>query len=151
MSVKHQSHKYLLVALISILITVGLNACAKPAPPAPSPTPAPEPETTTYTAEWAEGQVFAYLNSLAESPDAIRYLAELNSQGYFTSRFHQSEVDQDLAGHKYSGWSVYYEPNSHPSREYWDNLNWAVCKDGYVVEGSNGALLVKADLMKLSQ
>jgi len=110
-----------------------------------------KPETTTYTAEWAGNQVSSYLNSLAKGPDAIRYLAELNSQGYFESRFSQSELDQDLGGHKYSGWQVYYRLTGRPSKEYWDNLNWAVCKDGYVAEGSNNALLVKADLVELSQ
>jgi len=156
MTWQNENVKYLLVGLVSILliIAMGFSACAKPAPapaPALTPTPAPTPETTTYTAEWAKNQVSAYLNSLTKGPDAIRYLAELQSQGYFESRFSQSEVDQDLGGHKYSGWQVYYRLTDRPSKEYWDNLNWTVCKDGYVAEGSNGALLVKADLMELSQ
>lgn len=142
MSMWRYKHLFLSLFIILTLSIGGLTTCGKPAAP---------PASISYTAGWAQNQVSAYLNSLAKSPDAIRYLAELNSQGYFESRFHEGEVDQDLGGHKYSGWSVYYKPNNRPSREYWDNLNWAVCKDGYVVEGSDDALSVKADLIELNQ
>jgi len=142
MSMVISKHLFLSLFITFSLSVGGLTACSQPAAP---------PVSTSCTAGWAHNQVSAYLNSLAESPDAIRYLAELNSQGYFESRFQEGEVDQDFGGHKYSGWSVYYKPNNRPSREYWDNLNWAVCKDGYVVEGSNDTLLVKADLIELSQ
>jgi hypothetical protein len=33
----------------------------------------------THTEEWAENCVLSYLNSLAESPEALRYLADLYS------------------------------------------------------------------------
>ncbi|MBA7715406.1 hypothetical protein ES703_124449 [subsurface metagenome] len=130
----------IIVSFILALVVV-FGGCTQTAPA----------ERTTYTANWAKNQVFAYLNSLAQGPDAMKYLAELNSQGYFEIRFSQSEVDQDFGGHKYSGWQVYYRPTGISPKEYWDNLNWAVFKDGYVVEGSSGALLVKTDLIELSQ
>lgn len=104
----------------------------------------------TFTKEWAESCVLSYLNSLAESPEAIRYLADLYSQGWFESIYSESEIDQEYAGHKYSGWQVYYRPTGTPSRENWNNLNWAVFKDGFVSEGSTDALRVKADLLELN-
>lgn len=147
--IRRRRRNKLSLAFVSILLAfiVVLTGCGSSS----APVPPPVPQVTTYTAEWAEGQVSAYLNSFAKSPDAIRYLAELNSQGYFESRFSQSEVDQDLGGHKYSGWQVYYRLTGRLSKEYWGNLNWAICKDGYVAEGSNDALLIKADLIELSQ
>lgn len=45
MIVKHQSYKYLLLALIGILVAIGLSACATPAP-APAPAPVPRPTLT---------------------------------------------------------------------------------------------------------
>lgn len=122
---------------------------ASPQASIPISTPAPSPDAPTYTKDWARNQVASYLNGLAKSPDAIRYLADLNSQGWFESTFNESEVDQDFTGHKYSGWQVYYRLTGSPSREYWGNLNWATFKDGYVTEGSNDALRVKADLLEL--
>jgi len=147
----------IIIGTLLIATLLFLGACAPtpapapaptpaPAPaPAPTPVPAPTPETATYTGQWAQAQVSAYLYNLAKSPDAMRHLADLG--GYFETRFSENEVDLDYGGHKYSGWQVYLRK---PSR-YPDNLNWAVFKDGYVTEGSNDALRVKADLIELSQ
>jgi hypothetical protein len=150
------------IVLIPILL-MALASCSqsiepsfKPVPPqtpnpTPTSTPTPSPETNTYTEDWATNQVSNYLNNLATRPEAIRYLADLNSEGWFEGEFYESEVDQDLGGHSYSGWQVYYRPTGSPSREYWGNLNWATFKDGYVTEGSNDALRVKADLLELNE
>jgi len=147
-----------------LLAFVFLLGCTQTTAPVPiyypssqptSPTVSNPPTTTSqplsYTSYWASNQVSAYLNNLATSPEAIRYLADLNSQGYFESIYYPNEVDQDIAGHKYSGWQVYLRTTGEVSRDYWDNLNWAVFKDGYVTEGSNDALIVKADLLELSK
>lgn len=156
--------KGMVISLIIVLLLLSIS-CAQstvptpatettpdsPQTPTPTPVPTPSQDTDIYTEDWAINQVTAYLNDLAKSPEAIRYLADLNSRGWFEGIYSEGEVDQDFAGHKYSGWQVYYRLTGSPSREYWGNLNWATLKDGYVTEGSNDALRVKADLIELSE
>ena len=153
------------IALISILL-VALVSCSPQSPattpiieatpseipsPTPSLTPTPSSEGTPFSANWATNQVTFYLNELANSPEAIRYLADLSSQGWFEGRYYGSESEEDYGGHKYSGWQVYYHPTGSPPRDYWGNLNWATFSDGFVTEGSNDALRVKADLLELNE
>lgn len=153
------------IVLVALLLVL-LISCAPKSPgqieatettssETPSPTsastPTPSTESTPFSEVWATNQVTFYLNDLAKSPEAIRYLANLSSQGGFEGTYYESEIDQDYGGHKYSGWQVYYRPTGSPSKQYWGNLNWATFKDGYVTEGSNDAMRVKADLLELNE
>lgn len=107
-------------------------------------------EVPTYSEEWAWSCIISYLNGLAQSPEAIRYLADLYSQTHVESIFAENEVGQKFEGHEYSGWQVYLRSIGKTTKEYWQNLNWAVFKDGFVTEGSNDAMRVKADLIELN-
>jgi len=106
-----------------------------------------------YDDEWAKAQVIFYLENLAESAEAIRYLADLIDVGWLEARYDDYYVDSEFGGHKDSGWDVYFRPydRNKLKYEYWGNLNWNVFKDNYVTEGSDDALRVKADLLELNQ
>ena len=118
-------------------------------PPSTTPVIAP----TSFTGQWAEGLVAAYLENLAASPEAIRYLAQLGSECYVTARYDGEAAGEMYLDHEYSGWQVYLKliSDTRPSKPQWDNLNWSVFTDGFVAEGSTDALEVKADLIELSQ
>ncbi|APV43876.1 hypothetical protein Dform_00521 [Dehalogenimonas formicexedens] len=136
----------LLLALVLIsLLAVGVFGCSQ------NVVQDPDTRVVVLDQNWAISKVNAYLNGLASSPNAIRYLADLSSQTWVEAIYLESAVGQDVLGHPYSGWQVYFRPTGGPpiSRTYWGNLNWAVARDGFVSEGSNDALRVKADLLEL--
>ena len=146
--------KKLIIGLLFILL-IGSFSCSDLPVSQTTFEPMTSPTTTMYeismyTEQWAESCVISYLNGLAQSPEAIRYLADLSSQTYVESIFSENEVGQEFEGHEYSGWQVYHRSTGTTTKEYWQNLNWAVFKDGFVAEGSNDAMRVKADLLELS-
>lgn len=108
--------------------------------------------TSTFTSSWATNQTMTYLYSLATSPAALRYLSDLLSQTTSQTNYSGwSQKNDTIMGHRSSGWKVQLTKSSSSlSRDYWSDLNWGVCQDGYVVELPGNALKVKADLLELN-
>lgn len=116
-----------------------------------SPSPAGQ-SSSGYTEETAQTHVYSYLRNLATSPEAIRYLVQLMSSVSLRAWYGAKEAGLNIGGHKCSGWMVAFDLTSIPApKPHWRNVVWWICTDGYVFEGSEDALLVKADILDLNR
>jgi hypothetical protein len=113
-----------------------------------------------FTSDRAITQVYYYLFQISKASKQARdYCDELEFQGEFTADFQYSFVNQDVNGHKHTGWIVSNKLTQPRKKwiytdeyykDYWKSLVWLVCKDGYIYEFNPETKKVTEDINLLN-
>lgn len=106
-----------------------------------------------FTSERAISQVWYYLFEISKANDrAEEYFDDLLYHGEFTADFQYSLKDENVNGHKHTGWVVSYKLTKPfydwevNNKDYWKSLVWMVCKDGYIYESTPETKKVTDDI-----